>query len=576
MFRRNIVAVGLLAGGISSACSSDKSASIGVAPSILFPHALLDNVSKLTITVIDTTSGADCDLTTGDTTGDTSKPILTKDLTSNGCANGAKFCGDLSITESNDVLVFDASGFDSSNTQIATGCGKYTVNQDAEPVSITMKRYIAPANCGDGTIQPTEQCEPPGASGDPVCDTSCHTEEILLSGGHSSSSTTGTVSGKAGDKTNPMFVWPAQSGAPGRFWAMFSDISDPSATKVTMRVLSDNLEQYAAQGPEFQQYSFFMPNATAGTFPPSPGAGDQSFPSGASVGGSYYVAYQDDSAGTLDVYLRSFDNIFTAQQDNGLSVNGTQAGKQDLPSLAANASGAIVIAWQDETDGSVHSRPYNTSGATFGTALTLSTGTGNVNPIVASNGSGFVVVWQSGNNISFATLGADGSLLQQAKNVNDATHTGAQSHPYVAGISDGSFAVVWEDGTSQDIFMQRYSASGVAVAGDQAAAVNNVISTGNQSAPTIAAGSNFFVAAWADGSTGHIRARLIGESSGFLFNNINGQADEFQASLNDGAQRANPTAAVGGSGPFIAIGWEDKGPGDPTGIYTRRFPLPSQ
>lgn len=581
MFRRNIVAVGLLAGTPllvgSSACSSDKSASIGVAPSILFPHALLDNVTKLTVTVIDTSSGADCDTSTGDTSGDVSKPILTKDLTSSGCASGAKFCGDLSITESNDVLVFAAAGFDSTSTEVATGCGKATINQDAEPVSVTMKRYIAPANCGDGTIQPTEQCDPPGASGDPVCDTNCHTEEILMSGGHSTSAQTGTVNGKASDKTNPQIVWPAQSGAPGRLWASFTDNSDPSATKVTMRVLSDNMEQYAGQGPEFQQYSFFMPNTSGGTFPPSPGAGDQSFPSGASVSGNYYVAYQDDTAGTLDIYLRSFDNIFDAQQNDGLAVNGNQAGKQDLPSLAANSSGALVIAWQDESDGSVHTRPYNTTTSTFGTALTLSTGSGNTNPVITSNGSGFVCVWQSGNNISFATLGADGSLLATAKNVNDATHTGAQTHPWVAGLADGSFAVVWEDGTSQDIFMQRYSAAGVAVSGDQVSAINNLVSTGNQTAPTIAAGSNFFVAAWEDDSAGHIQARLLGESAGFLFNNINGQSDEFQVDLGaaGAGPRANPTAAVGGAGPYISFGWEDKGTGAP-GIYARRFPLPSQ
>ncbi|MEO7111124.1 MAG: hypothetical protein ABI183_11860, partial [Polyangiaceae bacterium] len=568
----------LLASGIVCACSSDEHASIGVAPSLLFPHALLDNVTKVTVSVIDTTSGADCDTTTGNPTGDVSKPILTKDLASSGCASGAKFCGDLTITESDDALVFTAAGFDSGNNEVATGCNKATINQDAEPVSITMKRFIQPANCGDGTIQPTEQCDPPGASGDPVCDTNCHTEEILLSGGHSPSSSSGTVAGKAGDKTNPMLVWPAQSGAPGRLWATFSDISDPSATKVTMRVLSDNLEQYASQGPEFQQYSFFMPNAVGGTFPPGPGAGNQSAPSGASVSGSYYVAYQDDSAGSLDVYIRSFDNIFGAQQNDGLAVNGAQAGKQDLASLAANASGAIVIAWQDETDGSVHARPFNTSTSAFGTAITLSTGAGNVNPVIASNGSGFVCVWQSGNNISFATLGADGSLLSTAKNVNDATHTGAQSHPSVAGTSDGTFAVVWEDGTSQDIFVQRYSAAGVAVAGDQATAINDLVTTGNQNAPTIAAGSNFFVAAWADDSTGHIRARLLGKSAGFLFDNVDGQSDEFQADTgaDSSRQRANPTAAVGGAGPFIAIGWEDKGPGGVPGIYTRRFPLPAQ
>ena len=82
-------------------------------------------------------------------------------------------------------------------------------------------------------------------------------------------------------------------------------------------------------------------------------------------------------------------------------------------------------------------------------------------------------------------------------------------------------------------------------------------------------------AAWADGASGQIKARFPGGSSGFLFNNVDGQSDEFQASVDDGGShnRQNPAAVVGGSGPFVAIGWEDQA-GTP-GIYVRRFPLPS-
>ena len=85
------------------------------------PAALLDNVSKLTLTVVDTSGNdADCDTSTGVTSGDLSQPILTKDLASSGCANGAKFCGDLQITESDHVLVFAAAGYD----------GWYVLEQD--------------------------------------------------------------------------------------------------------------------------------------------------------------------------------------------------------------------------------------------------------------------------------------------------------------------------------------------------------------------------------------------------------------------------------------------------------------
>ena len=216
MHRRSVIAIGLLA----AACSSSDSAAIRVGPNLIIPQGLLDDITKLTLTVINSNGGAvGCDAS-GNPTGDTSKPILTKDLSTGSCSGGAKFCGDIQITESSDTLVFAAAGFDTNSNQLATGCTTAVVNQDALPVQITMKRFIAPANCGDGTIQPTEQCEG-GSDGDSVCDAQCHTKEILLSGGHGTAGT--TANGAPGQKKNPFFVWPPTSGDGGRFVALFSD-----------------------------------------------------------------------------------------------------------------------------------------------------------------------------------------------------------------------------------------------------------------------------------------------------------------------------------------------------------------
>ena len=68
---------------------------------------------------------------------------------------------------------------------------------------------------------------------------------------------------------------------------------------------------------------------------------------------------------------------------------------------------------------------------------------------------------------------------------------------------------------------------------------------------------------------------MLGGSAGFLFNNVNGQSTEFQASRTEGRTRANPAVASGGSGPFVAIGWEDKS-ATGAGIVARRFPLPTE
>ena len=81
--------------------------------------------------------------------------------------------------------------------------------------------------------------------------------------------------------------------------------------------------------------------------------------------------------------------------------------------------------------------------------------------------------------------------------------------------------------------------------------------------------------AWIDGPSSHVHARMLGGNSGFLFNNVNGQSTEFQASRSEGRSRANPVVAAGGSGPFVAIAWEDK-TATGAGIVVRRFPLPTE
>src|SRR6185436_7078919 len=84
-----------------AACSSPRedAVDVRVAPTLLFPKGLLDDVKKLTVTVYEPSATVACDPATGIVTADKTrdKPILTKDLASVGCAAGFKFCNELSI-----------------------------------------------------------------------------------------------------------------------------------------------------------------------------------------------------------------------------------------------------------------------------------------------------------------------------------------------------------------------------------------------------------------------------------------------------------------------------------------------
>ncbi|HSO40179.1 MAG TPA: hypothetical protein VLT33_46955 [Labilithrix sp.] len=574
---------------LAPACGNAAEAPhVAVSTSLVLPKGVLDRVTKLRLTVLE--GNVACDPTIGQTTlpggTDAARQIAQRDLGTTNCTGGAKWCGDLDIEKSETPRVFSAEAKGDGDTTIAIGCATATVNQDALPVPIKMFRFIAPAVCGDKVIQPTEQCEPGGSA---TCDSACTTKELLLSVG---SSQTGTSTGAAGDKSDPFLLWPQQSGKSGRFFAFYTDraVSGSNNFEVALRALTDDLSPIgAAEFPALAAGSIFLPNDKA-VFPPEPAPRKQQMPQAASLNGKMYVVFEDDTgtgATGIDIHLRSMNEALEADQGSApLGINGGPAGTggtsgsgeaavQQAPAIAGGPMGRLFVAWEDlnASSGAIAGRTL-TPPSTLGAPQAISSGNGNKGVSVAGTPTGWIVVWQSGTGIKLRVLNQDGVPQGSEQTVNDSGSV--VQRPRVASLADGRFAVTWS--ASGDIFVQRYDAKGAKIAGDQATAINDVVKAGEQSTPSIAgtaAAGGSYVAVWLDAASSNVQGRMLGGSAGFLFNNVNGQSTEFQASRSTGRERANPVVVAGGSGPFVAIAWEDKtSPG--AGIIARRFPLPSE
>jgi len=227
--------------------------------------------------------------------------------------------------------------------------------------------------------------------------------------------------------------------------------------------------------------------------------------------------------------------------------------------------------------------------------MVSSTGSGNVRPslapLPATGPAAWVATWRSGNAVEMRLLDSAGAPLAGAQGAEQIVSSTAQAErekkpipsSSVASLPDGRFAIVWagtalNGGDGGDIFLQRYGADGQPIPGDATVPINDQIVDGIQSLPAIAAepsAGGSYVVAWIDEASGHVRGRFIGGSAGFLFNHVDGQETEFQASVDDGRQRTQPAVAVGGKGPWVAIGWQDATGSTvkPPGIYGRRFPM---
>jgi hypothetical protein len=573
---------------LAAACSGDPSNVAPINPSLIVTQGALDGVTALTVAAYDAAT-TKCDpKRPGYVLGMPGAAIASLDLGTANCMMGAKYCGNIQIDKGKaKTITFVVTGR-SAQKQLATGCSPDFALDQAQSVSIKVYRFLQPPMCG-GKLSPyfATQCAAPGNDMDPVCDVECLSKEEYLSSGSMGAGE--TSDGK--NKVRPTFAW-ISSGDPseGKFFAFFGDSSQTGRNQVSLRVLAPNMSPcidgsgncFPERGLYVQKYSNFMPNDVGGTLPTPGDMNSQTNPAAAVAGGKYFVAFEDGTPPKISV--RTILTGLTSEQGSNMQIPLSAGTAQTRPSIATGAGGGkLLVVWQ-AADG-IHGRSLNSMMPSMGLGTEQMYGPG-VKPTVAGTTSGFVVAWQEGADVKIRPTDTNGVATAAATKVNDANHMGSQESPAVGSLLDGSVAVVWADTGAPGIFVQRYAPGLMPVVGDQAKRINDAGSMGQPChSPTIGAGSGadaFYAVAWVNGTNNHVYGRFLDGKGGFLFNPVDGQASEFQASRADSSARANPTVAVGGAGPYVAIGWEsaEGGPsalGGPTGgtaIWARRFPIP--
>jgi hypothetical protein len=178
-----------------------------------------------------------------------------------------------------------------------------------------------------------------------------------------------------------------------------------------------------------------------------------------------------------------------------------------------------------DADGGVKAQIFNAAGAKVGGEFLVNTTTSGVQdmPTVAALASGgFVVAWEDasglggdarGTGIKAQVFSAAGAKIGSELLVNTTTALD-QTAPSIAPMSSGGFVVAWQDMSGLDgdasgasIKAQMYDVNGATLGGEF---LINGTTAGDQFGPTIASlGLDRFVVAWGDASG------LAGDASGF-------------------------------------------------------------
>jgi VCBS repeat-containing protein len=211
--------------------------------------------------------------------------------------------------------------------------------------------------------------------------------------------------------------------------------------------------------------------------------------------GGFLVVWQQLDGSGWGVFARRFDEAFnevklkdaSGAEVSVLQVNANVPGSQGEPSAALLQDGSVVVAWQDDSDGSsygVYSHRIDATGQlAAGADVLVNTIIGDQQrgvELAALTTGGYVAVYKShGHDGSGWGVYGQRFLANGDKDggeflVNTYTDSSQgegdfdqHRDPDVAGLADGGFVVVWEtytgadtDASSYGIAGQRYNAAG--------------------------------------------------------------------------------------------------------------------
>ncbi len=397
------------------------------------------------------------------------------------------------------------------------------------------------ATCGDGKVDPGEECDDGNDTVWDGCD-GCRISELRVN------------SSTEYDQKSPSIAMAPD----GRFVIVWHSGYMPSTDVYGQLYDADG----SRDGTEFQvnSYTDYSQGAARASMAPD---------------GSFVVVWQSspqDGSG-IGVFGQRFDSAGNPVGDE-FQVNTTTDGNQYFEDVAVGPDGSFVVVWLSGEN--VFGQRFDSQGSPVGDEFQISNDataiSGNVR-VAARPDGGFVAVWEgwddSATGIYARIYDSAGNPLGAEFQVN-ATTDGYESTPDIAVDPDGGFVVVWECNgpDSLGIFGQRFDSGGSPVGGEIQVVVSDTSSS--QDRPSVAMSADGgFVVTWKDedGDSDYgIYARIF-DAQGIPV------GSEFEVSRYPlGQDTAFSDVAMESNGSFVIVWSASSSEGD-TGwdIFLQRF-----
>ncbi|MBN1204107.1 MAG: tandem-95 repeat protein [Myxococcaceae bacterium] len=238
--------------------------------------------------------------------------------------------------------------------------------------------------------------------------------------------------------------------------------------------------------------------------PGAPAYGDQLNPEVASNGTDYLVVWMDQQPGGVDirgVRVSSAGQVL----DTGTFAISTGAGDLGSPVVASNGTDYLVV-WTEQQPGGADLRGARVSSAgqvldTEPLALSTQEGT-QYQPAVVSDGTGYLVVW---TDVGVGEVHIRGTRVSSAGQVLDtpalalSTASGYGGNPSVA-FNGTDYLVVWDVWSGSSSFMRDIQGARVSREGQvlDAGGISISSTVGDQHSPSVASDGAGFLVVWRD------------------------------------------------------------------------------
>jgi len=302
--------------------------------------------------------------------------------------------------------------------------------------------------------------------------------------------------------------------------------------------------------------------------------------------GTLVFVYEDKSVTNGQILLRGFDANLTPLRGEQ-RVNVLTNGERAEPVIAAFTGGGFVVAYTagnlDGDNYAVAFRRYDANASALDVTDVLAntiTNAAQFRPQIAAlaNG-GFVITWVgqsggTGQDVYYRRFAATGTALDatdvQANGLGaPPVTTGDQGAQRVTTLLDGSFVIVYEDRSSDDVYGVRIAANGVAMdapgspSGVKQFLVNSATPY-EQTAPAVAALTNGgFVVTFNSEPGGTASARQV---RGRIFPASGTGGAEFQIGAHANRWQDSQVAGLP-NGDFV-VTWQARGEGVDAGTNT--------